>query len=128
MIVDFRSSGLDLVGAVHRHLERRVRAALRSSATHVRTVTLRLSDVNGPRGGVDLHCAVRLDLTPSGAVQAEATDGDLIAAVTRAVGRAGRSVHRAFGLRRSADLPSAPVVGVRTTRQEPVRRGPRRGR
>jgi hypothetical protein len=50
MLVEMRTHGLDLVGAIHRHLEGRVRAALRSSATHVRGATLWLSDINGPRG------------------------------------------------------------------------------
>lgn len=114
MIVQMRTQGLDLVGAIHRHLERRVRAALRSSSTRVRAVTLWLSDVNGPRGGADLHCVVSLDLIPHGSVRAEATDSDLLAAVTRALARARRSIHR--GARRDRDNPrrSTPAVRVGT--------------
>jgi hypothetical protein len=114
MLVEMRTHGLDLVGAIHRHLERRVRAALRSSATHVRGATLWLSDVNGPRGGVDLHCAVSIDLMPRGSVRGEATDSDLLAAVARAVARARRSVHRGGRRNRDASLgplsPATPYV------------------
>lgn len=101
MLIEMRNQGLDLVGVVHRHLERQVRASLRSSGTEVRAVTLWLSDVNGPRGGADLHCVVSLDLIPRGSVRAEATDADLFAAVNQALARARRSIHRGAGRDRS---------------------------
>jgi hypothetical protein len=112
IVVQTRTQSLDLVGAIHRHLERRVRAALQSSSTRVRAVTIWLSDVNGPRGGADLHCAVSLDLIPRGSVRAEATDSDLLAAVSRALARARRSIHS--GARQDRDNPrrSAPAVRV----------------
>lgn len=126
IVVQMRTQGLDLVGAIHRHLERRVRAALRSSSTRVRAVTLWLSDVNGPRGGADLHCAVSLELMPRGSVRAEATDSDLLAAVTRALARARRSFHRAA--RRDRDNPRRSAVRVGTSAgAEPGQPDPRRG-
>ncbi len=122
MLIEMRTQGLDLAGVVHRHLERQVRASLRWSGTDVRAVTLWLSDVNGPRGGADLHCAVSLDLTPRGSVRAEATDSDLFAAVTRALARARRSVDRDAGRDRSLKRgDSKPAVRVgRFGRAEPV--------
>jgi ribosome-associated translation inhibitor RaiA len=123
MLVETRTHSLDLVGAIHRHLERRVRAALRSSATHVRGATLWLSDTNGPRGGPDLHCAVSLDLIPRGSVRGEATDSDILAAIARALARARRSIHRGGRRHRDASLrPSSPAtLYVRAGRRE--RRG-----
>ena len=112
MLVQMRTQGLDLGGVIHRHLQRRVRAALQSSSTRVRAVNLSLSDVNGPRGGADLRCVVSLELMPRGSVRAEATDSDLVAAVTRALARARRSFLRAT--RRDRDDPrrSLPPVGL----------------
>jgi hypothetical protein len=94
MFIHMRAQNLDMVGAIQRHLERRVRAALGSSATHVRSVSLGLSDINGPRGGADLRCVITVDLMPRGSVRAEATSSDLLSAVGRALARVRRSLHR----------------------------------
>lgn len=103
MLTQVRTQGLDLAGAIQRHLERRMRAALHAFASRVATVTASFSDVNGPRGGPDLHCAVTLELVPSGSVRAEATDEDLVAALTKALARARRSVRQDS---RSGRMPS----------------------
>jgi ribosome-associated translation inhibitor RaiA len=94
MLMQVRTQGLSLAGAIERHLERRVRAALRAFASRVSAVTISFSDVNGPRGGPDLHCAVTLELIPSGSVRGEATDEDLVAAMTKALARARRSIRQ----------------------------------
>jgi ribosome-associated translation inhibitor RaiA len=96
MVIQVRAHGIDLMGAVHRHLDRRVRASLRS-ATDVRAATLSFSDDNGPRGGADLRCTVTLELTPRGSVRGEATSSDLMAALGRALARARGSLRRASG-------------------------------
>lgn len=117
MLIHMRTQDLDMVGAFQRHLERRVRAALGSSATNVHSVTLEFSDVNGPRGGADLRCAITVDLIPRGSVRAEATSSDLLTAVGRALARARRSVQR--GAQRGRRLRSeGSVLSVRIGRQD----------
>jgi hypothetical protein len=118
MVIQLRTHGFDLMGAVHRHLDRRARASLRS-ATDVRAVTLSLSDVNGPRGGQDLRCTVILELTPRGSVRGEATSSDLMAAVGRALARARSSMRRASG--RDRRTRSKAADGGRSSRAWDVR-------
>jgi hypothetical protein len=92
MLIHVRSSESSLLGAVHRHLEKRVRAALGPFATRVASVTLGLSDINGPRGGEDLRCTVTVELLPSGSLRAEAVSSDLLSALGRALARARRGI------------------------------------
>lgn len=92
MLVQVRTQESTLLGAVQRHLERRARAALGPSATHVASVTLGLSDINGPRGGADLRCVVTVELLPTGSLRAEATHADLLSAVGRALARVRRAI------------------------------------
>ncbi len=125
MLIHMRTQDLDMVGAIQRHLERRVRAALGSSATHVHSVTLGFSDLNGPRGGADLRCAITVDLIPRGSVRAEATSSDLLSAVGRALARARRSVQR--GAQRGRRLRSeGSIPSVRVGR--PAEAGPAEAR
>jgi ribosome-associated translation inhibitor RaiA len=100
VLIHMRTQNLDMVGAIHRHLERRVRAALGSSATQLRSVSLGLSDVNGPRGGADLRCVITAELIPRGLVRAEATSSDLLSAVGRALARVRRSLRQGASRRR----------------------------
>ena len=94
MIIHTRTPGFDLAGAFRRHLERRVRAAFNSSTPEVQAVTISLSDVNGPRGGIDLRCAVTVELSSGRNARAEATDSDIVIALGRALALAKRSMRR----------------------------------
>ena len=65
-------------------------------------VSVRVGDINGPRGGVDKHCQIVVKLRASGSnpIAIDDTDEDLRAAVTRASNRAGRTVARAIDRKR----------------------------
>jgi ribosome-associated translation inhibitor RaiA len=82
------------------HAERRLRFAVGRFASRVEKLTVRVDDVNGPRGGVDKECVIVASLVPSGGVKVEERDLDLYQAVDRATDRLGRSVAREVQRRR----------------------------
>ena len=110
MRVDIRGQGFSVSEALRAHVERRLHFALGRFGGRVRQATVRLSDLNGPRGGVDKACriAVRLPAWPDLVV--EDADGDLYVAIDRAAERAGRSVGR--HLARGRDAGSARDVRI----------------
>ena len=72
---------------------RRLEFALGRFGTHVRSLTVRMTDLNGPRGGVDKHCLVAIRLTsPRRLVVIQDTDVDSEVAIGRATERAARAV------------------------------------
>jgi len=77
-------------------LHRRLDFAFGRFAGRVRSLTVRLKDLNGPRGGVDKSCqiAVRLD-RPRRTIVVEDVDAEPEAAIVRAAQRASRAVARA---------------------------------
>jgi ribosome hibernation promoting factor len=103
MRVEIRSKDLHLAEALRVHLERRLLFALGRFDGRIRRVTVRLADVNGPRGGVDKRCHVSLMLSPGGNVVLEEKNADLVAAIDRAADRLGhavaRKLHRAIDVR-----------------------------
>jgi len=107
MILQLRGPGLDLGALFRRHLEGRLRDAFGSSSRDVQGVTVSLADVNGPRGGTDLECAVTVDLAAGGQARGEARDSDAVVALGRAVARAKRSMRRGRQRRRTLDLQTA---------------------
>jgi ribosome-associated translation inhibitor RaiA len=79
-----------LQAAVLHHVER----TLADYGQWIDKVSVRLSDINGPRGGQDKLCRMVVSLVPSGGLIAQATDSDMYAAIRRAADRAGAMVKR----------------------------------
>ena len=63
-------------------------------AERIRRVRIRLSDANGPRGGVDKVCQIRLDLALGGEVSVSGESPGWYEAVTIAVMNARTAVDR----------------------------------
>lgn len=76
---------------------RRLEFALGRFAGRVRSLTVRLTDVNGPRGGLDKKCLIAVRLTRSRhVIVIEDVDADHNVVVSRAAERAARAVSRAL--------------------------------
>ena len=74
--------------------ERRVRFVLRRLGWLVPRAEVRMSDVNGPRGGIDKRCQVELRTDGAGAVVVTSVAGDWRTALDRALERAARFLTR----------------------------------
>ena len=94
MRFDIQSRGFDLTEGPRRYTERRVRFGLSWASHDVRKVTVRLSDINGPRGGEGNRCRIQVAVPGAQNIVIEDTETDLYLAIDRAVDRAGRSVTR----------------------------------
>lgn len=94
MRLDIQSRGFDLTDGLRQHAEQRLRAALGWASSDVHKVTVRMSDINGPRGGQGNLCHIQVALRGTPNVVIEDTESDLYLAIDRAVDRAGRSVAR----------------------------------
>lgn len=84
------------------YIDRRLYFALGRFGPAIDHVTIRVGDVNGPRGGVDKHCqiVVKLRAASGNPIAIDDNDEDLRAAVARASNRAGRTVARAIERKR----------------------------
>ncbi len=114
MQIDIQARNFSLTNALRSHTERRLRFALTCCEDHIQRVVIRLSDINGPRGGVDKHCHLQVVLAGLPDVVIEDTEADLYVAIDRATGRAGRTVGRRLARQRdtarSSDLHSTVSI------------------
>jgi hypothetical protein len=62
----------------------------------IERISVRVEDVNGPRGGVDRACRVKVVLSALPSIVVVEQDASLAAAVDRALGGAQRAVRRAL--------------------------------
>ena len=74
------------------HIERRLRFALGRLGNRIDRVTVRLEDLNGPRGGVDKRCRIEASVVRSCKLQVEVMGAEIEPAVDRAADRIARRV------------------------------------
>ena len=94
MQIDIQARGFLLTEGLRAHVEERLRFALTRFHDRVMRTAVRLSDVNGPRGGMDKHCQLQLRLRGLPDIVVKDTEVDLYVAVDRAAERAGRTLGR----------------------------------
>jgi hypothetical protein len=87
--------------------ERRVRFVMRRLRNEISFVHVRLVDVNGPRGGVDQLCQLKLDTEAHGKVVVSAIQSNAAAALNAALRRAARTLVRLWQRRRRPGRESA---------------------
>lgn len=102
MQIDIKTQSFSLTEALHSHARRRLQYALSSFDEHIQRVVVRLSDINGPRGGRDKRCRLQLVLAGLPDVVVEDTQADLYVAIDRASDRAGRTLLRRLDRRKAA--------------------------
>ncbi|KYF55193.1 hypothetical protein BE08_40615, partial [Sorangium cellulosum] len=60
--VAVRTTGLDIDGEVRDYARQRLGVRLGKFAAEIQRISVRLEDVNGPRGGVDTVCRIKVVL------------------------------------------------------------------
>ncbi len=107
MQLEIRGHNFTLTESLRRYAERRLMFALGRFRHHIRSVTARMADLNGPRGGVDKRFQVVVDGFQSREVLViEQTDADMYVAIDRAVDRLARLVRRQVSRLRPALTPA----------------------
>ena len=95
-----RTQGFELTDGIRDHIDRQLQFAFDWARHEVVKIFVRLSDINGPRGGNDKRCHVRIPLPRSREVIIEDTAPDLYVAIDRAIDRASRALDRRLSRQR----------------------------
>lgn len=94
MQINIQARNFPLTDALRSHVERRLGFALSSRDDHIQRITVRLSDINGPRGGADKRCHIQVVISQLADVVIEDTELDIYTAIDRAADRASRTLDR----------------------------------
>ncbi len=114
--------GIELSDEFTDYIGRRVHFGLGRFVGRIRALSIRLADINGPRGGVDKRCDIRVDVGLRNQVIVCERQANLHAAVAFAMERAERAVERQLKLaaaggghraNRAASLEARLLVGER---------------
>ena len=106
MQVDIQSRDLTLTNGLRDYLTTRMAYGLTAGDAAIGRVIVRLSDINGPRGGEDKRCHIEVRLRGMPDVVIGDTETELHMAIDRATERAGRSLVRRLERRREFAPPA----------------------
>ena len=107
-----RTGGTSLSRADRERIRERVGRKLGKFALHIERMTVRIDDVNGPKGGVDRRCRIKVTLSGRPSIVVEARGETVGESFDRAIASGQRTVRRALdqaGLR-----APKPARGERT--------------
>ncbi len=122
MRIEIRARGIALTDSLDALTRRRLYSALGRFAASIDQVTVRLSDVNGPRGGIDKHCRISVATRAAGTLVADDIDEQFPAAIGRAAARVGRSLGRALDGAPGGRRPSRRNAGLAFAHRSSQRR------
>lgn len=94
MKIDIQARDFELTEGLREHVKHRLDFALSQFQDHIRGVVVHLTDVNGPRGGIDKRCSLRVRLNGRLHIVVDETEADFPIAVNRAADRAKRTLAR----------------------------------
>lgn len=114
MQMEIQARDFPLSEALGSYIKRRINFVLSSRYDQIQRIIVRLSDINGPRGGIDKRCQIQISLPRLADIVVEDTEMDLYVAIDRATDRAGRTVNRRLARQhdksRRLFVPHKPVI------------------
>lgn len=99
--------GVELTTELKDYVTRRVHFGLGRFGGRIKSLSVRLADINGPRGGVDKCCRITVDAGLSQNVIVRERQETIHASVALAVERVERALERQLSLSRPAASRSA---------------------
>jgi ribosomal subunit interface protein len=99
MNIHIHTNDFDLTDGLRDHVTKRLAYSLNHGRDFVSRIVVRLSDVNGPRGGIDKRCGIEVRLKGASTIAIDDTEADLYVAIDRAVERTGRTLDRRIARR-----------------------------
>ena len=123
MNIDIRMATQHNSPALRQFAEHALTRKIGARTERVRRARIRLNDANGPRGGVDKICQIRLEVAGGGDVSARGEASGWYEAVTIAVINARTALDRRIGRRRTRSSRAHAEVEVFETIAEEAGRG-----
>ncbi len=106
--VHIRAPQVELAAIERDYIRRKLGRKLGKYAGSIERASVRVEDVNGPRGGVDQSCRIKIVLTGLPSIVFEGRNESLNAAVDAALSGVERAARRTLERRRMKPLRRAP--------------------
>ena len=93
-MIDVQARNFSLTEAISNHTHQKLESMLHHFGDKILKVIVHLSDDNGPKGGVDKHCHIHVEMKKLPTVVIEDSEENLYTAIDNATHRAERAVRK----------------------------------
>ncbi len=102
MQIDIQARSFILTKALKNYVEKKLKSALSrcEEHRHLKRAVIRLSDINGPKGGEDKLCHIQVSVVGAPDIIIKDTEQDMYAAIDSATHRAANALMRRIGRQR----------------------------
>ncbi len=100
MNIYMHSQDFGITPSIGRRIQSQLQRALGPYEEEIMSIEVYLTDQNGPRGGADKRCLLRISVRGLPPASAHATHGDLYVAIDRSARKLRRLVKRSLAKRR----------------------------
>lgn len=98
--LDIQARNFSLTKSLRNHIVRRIRFSLGTRDKYIQRIIVRLSDINGPRGGKDKCCHIQVILPHLKDIVIEDVETDMYEAIDRATDRISCAIGRRLSKQR----------------------------
>lgn len=95
-----QSSDYALTGALRSFIRGQIGKTMHASSSHIHKLTVRLKDLNGPKGGEDKECCIEITLPDQAPVIVKKRSSNAYASIRNALDRASRITLRRLDKKR----------------------------
>jgi len=94
MQVFINSNNFEMTEALSRHIKERIEFTLSRFGSLVKKIVVSITDENGPKGGVDKSCIIRIQTDTFSELVVKDTKSDVYTAIGRAIARSKHSLSK----------------------------------
>ena len=109
-MIDIQVQHFSLTEAMESYIKQKLEPIQTHYGDRILSINVHLSDINGPKGGVNKQCLIHIDLQKLPTVVVEDTKDNLYSAVDNCCQRAERAVRKS--LERQQTLARKPAVSL----------------
>lgn len=90
MKVEIQSQDFSITESLDYFIHKQIETSMKACSNQIERITVRLKDLNGPKGGRDKACSVEVQIANFPAVIVSKRSSDAYSSIRKAVGRASR--------------------------------------
>ena len=95
-MIDVQARNFSLTDSINTHIREKLEHMIHNFGDRLLKITVHLSDDNGPKGGIDKHCHIHVDMKKLPTVVIKDSEENLYTAIDKACHRAERAVRKSI--------------------------------
>lgn len=115
MNIDLQARDFHLTSSIESQIRQKLKVVLNRFGHKIRNLRVVLSDVNGPKGGKDKRCAIKIEMHNLKTIVVDEVTSNMHESISRCSQRAKRTIDKVLNKNRTTTRESAVLVTAWTS-------------